>query len=938
MAAALLGEELVEWLEDATGAGIGSRVVLVAVPAGWGRSTVLRQFATAAAADDGPVRLTILVSGDLPPGRAVQALALREDLEAVAREPWLVRRLGLGTAAGQAQLGLGLSGLMASGPVAAAGLLVASLAVTAAGSVWDESPAGEAGGLSRTARFLARVSAQVPVVVIIDDADCLDLALALTLIRSLAGRADGQVLIVAGAAPASDLVHALTKEPGYDLANRVVRAEADPSMGYADRVELASGLLPRLPAAGTERIARRTTTFAEVFSVAGAGRLAELGPETPAAEAGTVVDTVTEAVLQGARPSQGAVILTWAGGALHERQARAALEVLGTERLEDDPHVVRVGPVMRLAGPAYGRQAGLVAALSVAARQQMAAVVLGEAAALAADPGASLVDRVVARQAAHHVCGDLADCSGLPQVQIGLIRGLETLGDRNAAYQVAMAALAALDALPPDARDPGQRQELLMAALRLARTRPGSGEDEDEDPVAAEAVELALSGGAMLRPEARVWAAVDLLHRVGRREDGLRLARQVSGDLEARSIHGELATQWRLLLAFHVGQAGDTALAQRLLASLISGGPAGQQDAAAAVLRVIGGSYADTRLQIILLEHELTRTPAGADDDLLRLHHALAADYALIGNYRTALQHGSQEIRLRRRVQGDDYPDALITRAHIAGWTGESGDPVGALRLLRELLPDLLRVLGPDHPETLSTRGNKAYWTGKCGDGDGALRLYRDLLPGQVRVLGPDDPETLSTRHNIAGWTGESGDPVGALRLYRALLPDRIRVLGPDHPETLSTRGNIAGWHGTSGDPAGALRLVRELLPDQIRVLGPDHPRTLGTRHNIAGWTGESGDPVGALHLYRELLPDQIRVLGPVHPDSLATRNNMAYWTGENGDPAGALCLAQELLPDMVRVLGPDHPHTLGACSIIAKWTASPGSAGARSQRQRRRR
>ena len=109
-----VGEELAEWLEDVREGGIGSRVVLVAVPAGWGRSAVLQQFAAVAGADKGPVTLVARVAGDLPPGRAVQAEALRKAL-AVAREPWVVRRLGLDTAAGRVQLGLGLGGLVASG-------------------------------------------------------------------------------------------------------------------------------------------------------------------------------------------------------------------------------------------------------------------------------------------------------------------------------------------------------------------------------------------------------------------------------------------------------------------------------------------------------------------------------------------------------------------------------------------------------------------------------------------------------------------------------------------------------------------------------------------------------------------------------------------------------------------------------------------------------
>src|ERR1700733_1780058 len=55
------------------------------------------------------------------------------DLEAAARGPWLVRRLGLDTAAGRAVLGLGWVGWRRRGPVKAAGPPVASLAVTAAG-------------------------------------------------------------------------------------------------------------------------------------------------------------------------------------------------------------------------------------------------------------------------------------------------------------------------------------------------------------------------------------------------------------------------------------------------------------------------------------------------------------------------------------------------------------------------------------------------------------------------------------------------------------------------------------------------------------------------------------------------------------------------------------------------------------------------------------
>ena len=227
---------------------------------------------------------------------------------------------------------------------------------------------------------------------------------------------------------------------------------------------------------------------------------------------------------------------------------------------------------------------------------------------------------------------------------------------------------------------------------------------------------------------------------------------------------------------------------------MISSGPQPQQDAPAAVLRATAGPHADTRLQIILLQDELARTPADADDDLLRLHHVLAANHDTLGEYHPALHHANQELPLRRHIQGDHHPDTLLTRGNIAFLTGECGDPAGALHLFRELLPNAMRVLGPDHSESLLTRGNIAHLTGECGDPAEGLHLLRELLPDRIRVLGPDHPDTLATRNNIAYWTGECGDPAGALRLAQDLLPDQVRGLGPGHPYTLATRNNIASW------------------------------------------------------------------------------------------------------------------------------------------------
>ena len=466
----------------------------------------------------------------------------------------------------------------------------------------------------------------------------------------------------------------------------------------------------------------------------------------------------------------------------------------------------------------------------------MAEIVLDTALEIGGDPRAGLVDKVVAWQAAHRVRADLQDRAQLLGVQCQLVHGLEDLDDPAAAYQVAAAALAEYLASEPGQRQTPEHDDLSAAVLRLARTR----QSRHADPLIDATVAAVAAGGAAIGLEARIWAAIDLLGQPGQRERALELTDQITAELSRRNDLGAIGNRWRLLLAFHAGRAGYPAITQQLLAPMLDASDSPEDgDAARAVLYAVGGPGADTRLQIVGLEAELAALPPDADDDRLRVHHALAADYDDLGDYRRALHHGQQELLLRRRVQGADHPDTLTTRDNIAFWTGQCGHPAEALRLFQELLPDQERVLGRDHPDTLTTRNNIAAWTGECGHPAEALRLFQELLPDQERVLGRDHPDTLATRSNIADWTGQCGHPAEALRLFRELLPDQERVLGPDHPDTLTTRNNIASWTGQCGHPAEALRLFQELLPDQERVLGPDHPDTLTTRNNIA--SGPSG-------------------------------------------------------------------------------------------------
>jgi tetratricopeptide (TPR) repeat protein len=866
-------DELVEWWQDLARHEINSRAVLLPVPSRWGRTHLLNEFA-AFVEDDEAVSIVVRVPGALlPDGLGLQAQELGKLFTEARVEHRVAELLGVDRLGGMTQLSLGVAGLFVSPLAALVGLLLAAVGVGVVGKVWDNSLAGQEGMVAKLARAVAAASVSVPVVVVVDDADRLEPDLTMVLVENLIGRIDGRILVVAAVDPDGDLMSALTSRAAYGLTEGRVRiVDVDPGMDYQARVELATDLCPNLPRAAIRRVGQRTRIFADVFAVVSAERLAELDAHSDDAAIMTVVDEVIDAQVNRAPPSRLAVILAWAEGIMHARQAECAVEVLGKGPSADDSNVVQFESLVRLADSISSRLAEQVRVLAASKRRSMAEIVLETAREIGRDPQAGLVDKVVAWQAAHRVRADLQHRAQVVDIQRQLVHGLEDLDDPAAAYQVAAAALTEYLASGPGQRQTPEQDDLAAAVLRLVPTR----QSRRTDPVINAAICAATAGGAATGLEARIWAAIDLLSQPGQRARALELTDQVTAELNSRDDLGAVGSRWRLLLAFHVGRAGYPAIAQQLLASMLNASDLPEDsDAARAVLYAVGGPGADTRMQIAGLEAELAALPQDADDDRLRVYHALAVDYGNLGDYRHALRHGQQELLLRRRVQGADRPDTLTTRHSVAFWTGASGNRTEALRLFQELLPDRERVLGRDHRDTLTTRSNIAYWTGQCGLSAEALRLTQELLPDRERVLGRDHPDTLTTRGNIAFWTGKRGNPAEALRLTQELLPDRERVLGRDHPDTLTTRGNIAFLSGECRNPAEALRLLQELLPDQERVLGQDHPDTLTTRGNIAFWTVQCGDPVEALRLTQELLPDQERVLGQDHPHTLASRHNI---------------------------------------------------------------
>lgn len=258
--------ELARWWDGIRQGGGGSHAVLLTVPAGWGRSAVLDRLPGIVGAAGCPAGVHVRISGKSLPGElSSQAAAVRESLLGGDVRQQAAALLFRSRFRGPRRLGT--HRLLQSGIAGTTSLLLAGLAAAAAGGAMDDSPSGENGAAARAARVVAAVSASMPALVTIDDADELAPELAVTVIENLIDGHDSRVLVAAAVDPGSDVAAALvSRARSGPTAGRVHRVRTDPRMGSQSRAELAGELGPHLGEEQVLELARQTRTFAEIFA------------------------------------------------------------------------------------------------------------------------------------------------------------------------------------------------------------------------------------------------------------------------------------------------------------------------------------------------------------------------------------------------------------------------------------------------------------------------------------------------------------------------------------------------------------------------------------------------------------------------------------------------------------------------------------------------
>ncbi|MEV4556266.1 NB-ARC domain-containing protein [Kitasatospora sp. NPDC049285] len=133
-----------------------------------------------------------------------------------------------------------------------------------------------------------------------------------------------------------------------------------------------------------------------------------------------------------------------------------------------------------------------------------------------------------------------------------------------------------------------------------------------------------------------------------------------------------------------------------------------------------------------------------------------------------------QVVNEQSRTFGPASWGTFDARFRFGHWLGESGDARGAVTVLTDLLNDQLRMeqreiaqgargtwsnpyaVATDRSAIFRTRAALARWRGQSGDPRGAVALLSDLLNEQLRVLRPDHPDLATTQQALTYWQEQS--------------------------------------------------------------------------------------------------------------------------------------------------------------------------------------
>jgi tetratricopeptide (TPR) repeat protein len=235
------------------------------------------------------------------------------------------------------------------------------------------------------------------------------------------------------------------------------------------------------------------------------------------------------------------------------------------------------------------------------------------------------------------------------------------------------------------------------------------------------------------------------------------------------------------------------------------------------------------------------------------LTQPLARDLNLLGEMyrrenklRQALTCFEESLTLRQRGVGEDHPDTLISKSHLAAVL-RLQDRLDEAQFLEECIVEAReRLLGPEHLDTLAARANLAATLAQQGRTAEALGMQDNVLDAYLRLLGSEHLLTLACKAARADLLFQRGDTELARVAQEQVLAARKRLLGAEHADTLRSKTALARTLVRLQELDAARSLLDAVLQAQVRRVGADHPEVHKAREQLADVQVQLGDQLGA--------------------------------------------------------------------------------------------
>ena len=303
----------------------------------------------------------------------------------------------------------------------------------------------------------------------------------------------------------------------------------------------------------------------------------------------------------------------------------------------------------------------------------------------------------------------------------------------------------------------------------------------------------------------------------------------------------------------------------------------------------------------------------------------LAFDKAGQGNYQEAIKLGTEDMKIRKKLFGEEHPSYAKSLGNLADFYDELGNYQEAIKLGTEAMNIFKKVLGEEHPDYATSLSNLANYYSNLGNYQEAIRLGTEALEISEKILGEEHPSYATSLSNLASYYDDLGNYQEAIRLGTEAMKIRQKVLGEEHPDYAMSLNNLATVYRHLGNYDEAIRLGTEAMVKWKKVLGEEHPDYAMSLNNLANYYYYLGNYQEAIRLGTEAMEIRKKVLGEEHPNFAQSLNNLANYYSVLGIYQEAIRLGTEAMEIRKKVHGEEHPLYATSLSNLAYYYFESG-------------